>query len=137
MPWEPTSYPRPHHPSIEIEAAIQWLCRASETRRRALGEVAGGQVACGLHFQGRLLLRAYRLGEGAAWMKTTAAGRVERGRNFACHRTQAPTLGGVDGRDAVEQSTRVRMLRLRIELLAGRLFHDFAQVHDHHPLGEM
>lgn len=78
-------------------------------------------------------------GEGAAGPEAAALGRVDGAGRLA--RELDGVVGVLEGRvghgDGVDERLRVRVPRVRHDLLGGPLLHDPAQVHDADPVGHV
>src|SRR6516225_8049393 len=87
--------------------------------------------------QMRLVLFADILRIRASRMEATARRRIKRARYFA---RELDTLGArarINLRYRREQRAGVWMARIRIDLVAARQLHDFAEIHNRHALADV
>src|SRR5215472_840776 len=113
----------------------RFACSLPRLRRREY--MTGDRMPPVPRSQTRLDLFADIFRIRASRMEATACRRIKRARYLA---RGLDTLGAracINLRYRREQRTGIRMARIRIDLVAGRQLHDFAEIHNRHALTDV
>ena len=106
------------------------LARRHVTRCSGSVEMTGDLVAARLVAQDRLDLGAHRQRLRAARVEAAARRRIEGARHLALQDDLVAHVVGVRGQRVVQQDLRVRVQRIRVELVGVGGLDELAQVHD-------
>ena len=99
--------------------------------------VASGPMARGHFPQLRLLLAAPLFRIGAAGVEPASGGHIGRRRHLALEDDPLSFLPAGQNGNGRKQSLGIGMLGMIKQLFCGGRLHDLAQVHHHHPIGNV